>query len=93
MRRLYKPNAARAVPNKARDAGSGTSGGPEPQLGVPGMQAVPGWLNSLGMVPKVNVTVLIVVLDIIPESETTNVPVWLIYGECVPLVIELFALV
>ena len=95
-RRRHTLKPASAVPKSASVAGSGTpTGEPEPQFGVPMVQSVPTCTNSEfggAVVPKLKVTEVIVVAAVMAESSITNVPVWLIKGEKVPLVIEPFPL-
>jgi hypothetical protein len=91
-RRRANPNSISAPPISASALGSGTTGGPDPQFGVPGVQDVPGTVTSFSRVPSVKVTEANVVSVVIAASEITNVPVPFMYGEKVPFVIDPFAL-
>jgi hypothetical protein len=86
LRRHTKPKRTSALPTSARALGSGINGGPEAQLGVPGVQALPTRKVS-GVVPKSKVTPVIVVAAVMAESAISNVPVPLMYGEKFPFVI------
>jgi hypothetical protein len=66
-RRRIKPNPASALPKSARVPGSGTTGGPNVQPGVPRMQVT---LPSPAAVPYKNVTLVI--------ESSVNAPVKLI---------------
>jgi hypothetical protein len=80
FRRDIIPKITSAPPNSARALGSGMPGGPEAQLGVPGVQTLPGRVVS-GPVPKSNETAVILVVAVMAASEIVKVPVPLIYGE------------